>query len=67
MTRHIIILFTFAAAIISLIATMIGIFFGAKGVIAYLIFAGLCLTPAVRLTHKTFKENKHLHNNNKRQ
>lgn len=64
MTRHIIILFTFAAAIISLMATLIGIFFGAKGVIAYLIFAGLCLAPGAL---KAYRVNKQLHNNNKRQ
>ncbi len=53
-----------AMVIISLIATMIGFFFGAKGVIAYLIFAGLCLAPGVSKAYRILKQ---LHNDNKRQ
>ena len=58
MKSYIITWFAFAAAVIGIIAAMMHSFFGAKGLIAYLIFAGLCLTLPVRLAYRILKNDK---------
>lgn len=63
MKRYIITWFAFAAVVIGMIAAMMHCFFGAKGLIAYLIFAGLCLALPVRRAYRILKNDKELHNN----
>lgn len=47
MKRFIFIQFAFAAVIIGTIAVMMFVLHGAKGAALYLVFAAVCLTPAV--------------------
>ena len=58
MKSYIAIMIIFASAIVGIIAEMMYIIYGWRGVAAYLFFACLCFTPTVICCRRILKEEK---------
>ena len=58
MRRFIFTQFAFGGALLGAIAAMQYMFWGIKGMLAYILFALLCLTPAILKARSILKEEK---------
>lgn len=62
MKRHIYTLFAIAAVIIGTLAVINFLYWGWLGMVFYLLFAALCMTPAALLAHKLIRRQNILDN-----